>query len=467
MARLENLAIMFVDMAGFAERTARQTRQQNRALLRDFSGLLVPLIARFGGTHVKSIGDALLVAFRSPTDSVRCGMAMHDAVSSYNHERSRHDPIQIRVALNVGEVRLETDDVFGEAVNIAARVEELTPPGEIYLTGVVYLSMNKTEVAAEHIGERMLKGVPEPVRLFRVPQHKLARLTPAGESLDPQPTELPYGGMHLLPPDADALMRLADSLRRARYVDWDAKIKAIPTRAVLSGIAALGIAGALIAVTYGFILMRPVAPPVPAAVAASQPAATLAPEPQPAAPPAPPDPRAREALARAHTTYFERKRVEAAQGYARALGLDPLLRHDSGLAANLVGTLGYAGDLPGEIIRKYPSPELVFELGRRTSQPGRIGAQRAAALLTELKQAGRIDRAGMALTELSEAPSCEERLAAVKKLRALREPRALPALRESAKPVWFRQDRNACLRDEAKRTISELEKLVPPTAAPG
>ncbi|MGH8481312.1 MAG: adenylate/guanylate cyclase domain-containing protein, partial [Nevskiaceae bacterium] len=400
MARLENLAIMFVDMAGFAERTARQSRQQNKAMLRDFAGLLVPLIARFGGHHVKSIGDALLVAFRSPTDSVRCGMAMHDAVAAYNQERSSNDPIQIRVALNVGEVRLETDDVFGEAVNIAARVEELTPPGEIYLTGVVYLSMNKTEVAAEHIGERMLKGVPEAVRLFRVPQHNLSRLTPAGEALDPAPTELPYGGMHLLPHDADALMRLAESLRRARYVDWNAKLKAIPVRPVLTGIAAVGVASALIAVAYAVIAIKPPPPAVPAPAPAV--AASTAPQtPQEAvaalpAPPPPPDPRARQALAEAHAAYFERKRMEAARGYARALKLDDNLRHDSGLAANLVGTLGHAGDLPVITMRRYPSTEFVYELGRRTSQPGRIGAQRAAALLEEFEQAGRIDQRGMA-----------------------------------------------------------------------
>jgi hypothetical protein len=171
-------------------------------------------------------------------------------------------------------------------------------------------------------------------------------------------------------------------------------------------------------------------------------------------------------LAEAHTAFFERKRIKAARGYASALELDPLLRHDSGLAARLVATLGYAGDLPVETIRKYPSPEFVVELGRRTSQPGRIGAQRAASLLTELKQAGRIDQAGMALTELAEAPSCEERLVAVRKLRTLREPRALPLLRQSVKRTgWFSEDKNACLRDEARQTIAELERLVPATAS--
>jgi class 3 adenylate cyclase len=460
MARIENLAIMFVDMAGFAERTARQSRDQNKAMLRDFAGMLVPLIARFGGRLVKSIGDALLVAFRSPTDSVRCGMAMHDAVAAYNVARPGLEGIQIRVALNVGEVRLETDDVFGDAVNIAARVEELTPPGEIYLTGVVYLSMNKAEVRTEHIGEQMLKGVPEAVRLFRVPPHRLSRLTPAGEPVDPSPADLPYGGMHQLPSDADALMRLADSLRRARYVDWSAKARAIPTRAVLTGIGATGLASALIAVAYGMLAFRP-PPPAPVAAAAPAPASNAI----PVAPVA--DPKAREALADAHTAFFERHWVEAAQAYGQVLEMDPELKHDSGLAANLVGTLGRAGDLPTDLIRQNPSAEFVFELGRRTGQPGRKGAQRAAALLNELGQGGRVDQRGLALTELAEGPACEDRLAAVKKLRALRDPRALPALRDSVKRVWFREDKNACLRDEARQTITELEKLAPPTATAG
>lgn len=458
MARAENLAIMFVDMAGYAQRTAKQSREQNKKMLRDFNGRLVPLIARFGGRRVKSIGDALLVAFRSPTDAVRCGMAMHDAIAAYNHETANPEPMQIRVALNVGEVRLEHDDIFGEAVNIAARVEELTPPGEIYLTGVVYLSMNKAEVPSEHIGEHVLKGIPEAVRLFRVPPYKLARLTTTEESLDAAPGETPYGGMHKLPADSDVIARMMDSLRRAPYVDWSAKARAIPARAVLTTVAALGVAAAIIAVAYGVIALKPPPPPVATAPAPITTVAALAPA------PAPVSAEARAALAAAHTAYFERRRVEAAQAYARVLDMDPQLRHDSGLAANLVGTLGYAGDIPAEAIRKYPSPEFVFELSRRTGLPGRKGAQRAAALLREQGQAGRVDRLGMAITELTEAPSCEERLIAVKSLRLLKDVRALPALRARVKrgfSTLFQEDRDACLREEAQQTIAELEKLAP------
>jgi class 3 adenylate cyclase len=447
MARAENLAIMFVDMAGFAERTARQSRQQNKAMLRDFYRLMLPQLARFGGNRVKSLGDAFLVTFRSPTDAVRCSMALQDAVAAYNDNEAPPEPLQIRVALNVGEVRLEKGDIFGEAVNIAARVEEITPPGEIYLTGVVYLSMNKAEVASEHVGEYKLKGIPEPMRLFRVPARRLARLTPGAEPLPQVRGELPYGGMHALPADTTLVERMTDALRRAPYVDWNRKIRTAPRRVWLGALAGLAVAGMLAGVTWsvrnassadGMLLPAPVRTDV--------------------------SEEARAALASAHTAYFEKRRVDAAAAYARVLDIEPSFRHDSGLAANLVGTLGYAGEVPRQAILKHPSPEFVYELARRTRAPGRIGAQRAAALLTELGQAARIDQRSLAVTELAEAPTCEERLAAVRRLRALRDPRALPALQESVHiglAEMFRKDRNACLRAEAEKTIAELQKLSP------
>ena len=449
MARAENLAIMFVDMAGFSERTARQSRQQNKAMLRDFHRLLVPQLARFGGHRVKSIGDAFLVTFRSPTDAVRCSMAMQDAIANYNDTESPPEPIRIRVALNAGEVRLEKGDIFGEAVNIAARVEELCPPDEIYLTGVVYLSMNKAEVPSEHVGEHRLKGVPEPVRLFRVPSHRLARLKPASETLPQVPGELPYGGMHALPADTTLVERVTDAVRRAPYVDWNKTIRTVPRRTWVGVLA--GLAGLAFVIGAGWSLSRPrPADPV------------LLPPPVKAS-----SEEARAALDAAHTAYFEKRRAEAAAAYARVLDMEPSFRHDSGLAANLVGTLGWAGDVPVQAIKKYPSPEFVYELARRTSVPGRKGAQRAATLLAELGQGARIDHRSLAVTELTEAPTCEERLAAVRRLRALRDPRALPALRDSVHiglSEMFRKDRNACLRDEAEKTIAELQKLSPAPA---
>lgn len=453
MASAENLTIVFVDMAGYAERTARQSRQENKALMRHFTGLLVPLISRFGGKRIKTIGDAFLITFRSPTDGVRCGMAMQDAVAEYNLVHGAADPLRIRVALNVGEVRVERNDVFGEAVNIAARIEELTPPGEIYFSGVVYLSMNKSEVASEHIGEKALKGIPEKIRLFRVPPHQVARLKIAGEPAR-APGELPYGGMHVLAPDTHVITRMSDAMLRARYVDWGARARAVSARTVLLGMGTVAvIALAVIAAIWlstgdRFASNTAMAMPVAVNKQISE--------------------AAREALRAAHTAYFERRRTAAADGYTKVLEMEPEMRHDSGLAANLVGTLGWAGEVPVAAIRKYPSAEFVYELSRRTGQPGRKGAQRAAALLGEMGQAGRVDLPALAMTDLNEAPTCEERLDAVKRLRELKDVRALPLLKENVRTGIagfiggvFSKDKNACLRDEARAAIAVLEKLTP------
>ena len=453
MAAAESLTIMIVDIAGYAERTARQSRGHNKALIRDFNGLMVPLIGRFGGRRIKTMGDAFLVTFRSPTDAVRCSMAMQDAMAEYNTANHPGDPVRIRVALNAGEVRIERNDVFGEAVNITARIEELTPPGEIYLTGVVYLSMNKAEVASEHLGEKALKGIPEKIRIFRVPAHKLARLKAAGESVT-GPGDLPYGGMHVLAADADVFMRMNDAMLRARYVDWGARARAVSARTVRLGMGTVAvIALAVIAAIWlstgdRFASNTAMAMPVAVTKQISE--------------------AARQALRAAHTAYFERRRTAAAEGYTKVLEMEPEMRHDSGLAANLVGTLGWAGEVPVAAIRKYPSAEFVYELSRRTGQPGRKGAQRAAALLDEMGQVGRVDLPALAMTDLNEAPGCEERLDAVKRLRELKDVRALPLLKENVRTGIagfiggvFSKDKNACLRDEARAAIEVLEKLTP------
>src|ERR1043166_9135425 len=83
----ENLTVMFTYIVGYSELTSRQSRDQNRAMLRDHNRLLLPLVVRFGGRRVKSIGDSLMLGFSSPTDAVRCGMAMHDALAEYNYRK--------------------------------------------------------------------------------------------------------------------------------------------------------------------------------------------------------------------------------------------------------------------------------------------------------------------------------------------------------------------------------------------
>jgi class 3 adenylate cyclase len=183
--RTANLAIVFTDIKGFTERTSKQTLEQNEKLLKTHNDLLAPLFKALGGRVVKTIGDAFMVTFESPTSAVLSGIALQDALWKYNQSATADAQLHVRVAINVGEVRLEGNDVFGEPVNIAARVEGLAEADDVTFTEAVYLSMNRAEVSCEELGRFELKGIPEPVKLFRV-----ARATK-------EATEPPYGNKGL------------------------------------------------------------------------------------------------------------------------------------------------------------------------------------------------------------------------------------------------------------------------------
>ncbi|MFT3713304.1 MAG: adenylate/guanylate cyclase domain-containing protein [Archangium sp.] len=183
--RTANLAIVFTDIKGFTERTSKQTLEQNEKLLKTHNDLLAPLFKALGGRVVKTIGDAFMVTFESPTAAVLSGIALQDALWKYNQSATDDAKLHVRVAINVGEVRLEGNDVFGEPVNIAARVEGLAEADDVTFTEAVYLSMNRAEVSSEELGRFELKGIPEPVKLFRV-----ARATK-------EPNEAPYGNKGL------------------------------------------------------------------------------------------------------------------------------------------------------------------------------------------------------------------------------------------------------------------------------
>lgn len=164
------LTIMFTDIKGFTERTSAASREALVGLLKKHETLLVPIIKKFGGTVIKTIGDAFLVTFESPTNAVLCGVMIQQNLREYNAGRPEAEQIFIRVSINMGEIELRDGDVFGEAVNIAARVEGITDASEIFFTESVYLAMNKAEVPSSEVDSFRLKGIPEAIRVYRVIQ---------------------------------------------------------------------------------------------------------------------------------------------------------------------------------------------------------------------------------------------------------------------------------------------------------
>lgn len=214
--RTENLAIVFIDIAGFTRRTSIQTREENLRMMQRYDTIVRPLANAFDGRMIKTIGDAFLLTFRSPTNALLCCMAVHDRIAETDINVPEDDRFLVRAAINVGEVRLESGDIFGEAVNIASRIEGKTPPGEVYFSEAVYLSMIKSEVPCEDLGFTELKGITGAVRLYRVPwtdDSGYALKKPSSASAaDPGPeaqkkaVALPFGG--------HGLNRVRDQLQR-------------------------------------------------------------------------------------------------------------------------------------------------------------------------------------------------------------------------------------------------------------
>ena len=198
--KTENLAIVLTDIAGYTEATQNQSRQDNARLLATHNRILYPIIRRYKGRHVKSIGDALLLVFRSPTDAMICAMAMQDALFEFNRNNAKELQIHIRVAASLGEVRVTRNDVFGEAVNVTSRIESITPVDEIYMSEAVYMAMNKAEVPSQEVGRRELKGISGAIRIYNIPRFSTPRLVPQDVMAAEDMSDLvyPYGGTHLV-----------------------------------------------------------------------------------------------------------------------------------------------------------------------------------------------------------------------------------------------------------------------------
>ena len=196
-----NLAIMFTDIKGFTARTSESTREGMVHLLAEHDRLLTPVFKRFRGTVIKTIGDAFLVSFESPTDAVLCGMTVQEVLRQYNATAPERDRLDVRVAVNIGDVEIvkgeHGDDVFGEAVNLAARLEGIAEAGEVTFTEAVFLTMNRSEVPTAEIGEHTFKGIPKAVKVFRVVYDpnsdqsrqiaETVRMTPAGPKFEGDP----------------------------------------------------------------------------------------------------------------------------------------------------------------------------------------------------------------------------------------------------------------------------------------
>ena len=160
-------AIMFTDLVGYTALT-QENESTALALLQEHAGLLRPVLAKHGGREVKMIGDSFLVEFSSALSATLCAVDIQRVA----YERNVSNPsskIQMRIGIHVGDVVYRGADVFGDAVNIASRIEPLATPGSVCISQQVYDQVwNKIDHPLVGLGKHELKNVQVPMEVYRV-----------------------------------------------------------------------------------------------------------------------------------------------------------------------------------------------------------------------------------------------------------------------------------------------------------
>jgi adenylate cyclase len=163
------IAIMAADMVGYSrliQLNEAGTISRQKHLRKN---LIDPKITELGGRIVKTTGDGLLIEFPSVMDAVQCATDIQSAMAERETDLPLESRIRYRVGINLGDIIIDGDDILGDGVNIACRIEGLAAPGGICISSSVYEQIkDKTEIRLEDAGEHEVKNIAQPVRVYRV-----------------------------------------------------------------------------------------------------------------------------------------------------------------------------------------------------------------------------------------------------------------------------------------------------------
>jgi adenylate cyclase len=177
-------AILAADVAGYSRLMGADEVGTLAALKAHRREIVDPAIAQHHGRIVKTTGDGMLVEFASAVDAVTCAVAVQEKMANQTAEGPS---IQFRVGINIGDIIIDGDDIFGDGVNVAVRVENECEPGGVCLSGNAFEQVRgKTGFAFDDLGERSLKNIDQPVRLYAVRSTAFSTAT-AAEADKPLP----------------------------------------------------------------------------------------------------------------------------------------------------------------------------------------------------------------------------------------------------------------------------------------
>ena len=192
-------AILAADVAGYSRLMEEDEAGTLAALKERRKGILEPLVAQHQGRIVKVMGDGVLVEFPSAVNAVECAVELQKRMAAANERLPEERRIVLRIGVNLGDVVVEGGDLYGDGVNVAARLQELAEPGAIVASAKLHEEVHrKVSVAFEDGGEQSLKNLATPVRVYRVAGSDQVVLAPAqGLALPAKPSiaVLPFTNM--------------------------------------------------------------------------------------------------------------------------------------------------------------------------------------------------------------------------------------------------------------------------------
>jgi TolB-like protein len=218
-------AILAADVVGYSRLMERDEAGTLAALKERRASILQPLVAAYHGRIVKVMGDGVLVEFASAVNAVSCAIELQKKMAVANDGVADDRHIVLRVGINLGDVVVEGSDLYGDGVNIAARLEALADPGSVVVSRTVFDHVRgKMKLGFDDLGEQQLKNIAEPVRIYRLrPEGEAAIARPVMPLPDkPSIAVLPFQNMSADPDQeyfADGMVEeIITALSRMRWL---------------------------------------------------------------------------------------------------------------------------------------------------------------------------------------------------------------------------------------------------------
>ena len=181
-------AVLAADVAGYSRLMGIDEEGTLARLKAARKTVVDPTIATHRGRIVKTTGDGILVEFASAVDAARCATEVQRGMAAQNADVPQNARIYFRIGIHVGDIIIDDNDIFGDGVNIAARIENECEPGGVYLSDDAYRQVRgKTSLEFDDLGERTLKNIERPVRVYGARGNALDAMSKAGPSISDKP----------------------------------------------------------------------------------------------------------------------------------------------------------------------------------------------------------------------------------------------------------------------------------------